>query len=95
MSAGAIAFISRFPDVPARLRQVAQLLDSMTPSAVRLDLQTSAFERLRAEWAARPGAQVLPAAHFYCCLFCDPCQQELAMCAQHTRKGSCSAAISR
>ncbi|KAK9820983.1 hypothetical protein WJX81_000873 [Elliptochloris bilobata] len=36
---------------------VAQMLDSLTPAAVRLDLQTSAFERLRAEWAAQPGAQ--------------------------------------
>lgn len=63
------------PCLPWRLRQVAQLLDSMTPGAVRLDLQTSAFERLRAEWASRPGAQVLPAVPRFSSSFSDPCSR--------------------
>ncbi len=36
---------------------MARLLEGMTPSAVRLDLQTSDYGRLSAEWAAKMGGQ--------------------------------------
>lgn len=44
----------------SHVTQVTQLLDGMTPGAVRLDVRTSDFDRLKAEWAAKPGAQVRP-----------------------------------